>query len=161
MSIHWTPEQATVSPVVVLRKVNSCVGENHFVFINDVLKHDVPFVEICNNIFHKYYADINMPVLIDIEFNDGCSSQFKSIAAFTQYACHSVPTTRIFFETSHWKSKPDGLGRVKKGLATHKVNAREVNCNAFQIFEFWLEKLTIKDSPHDKKTLLKSILFHS
>ena len=135
MSIHWTPEQATVSPVVVLRKVNSCVGVNHFVFINDVLKHDVPFVEICNNIFHKYYADINMPVLIDIEFNDGCSSQFKSIAAFTQYACHSVPTARIFFETSHWKSKPDGPGQVKKGLATQsKCKRTQLQCFS----DFWI-----------------------
>ena len=147
MSIHWTPEQATVSPVVVLRKVNSCVGENHFVFINDVLKHDVPFVEICNNIFHKYYADINMPVLIDIEFNDGCSSQFKSIAAFTQYACHSVPTARIFFETSHWKSKPDGPGQVKKGLATHKVTCKRSQLQCFSDFLILVGKIDYQRQP--------------
>ena len=67
-----------------------------------------------------------MPVLTYIEFNDGCSCQFKCIATFTQYACCSVPTNRIFFETSHGKSKSDGLGEVVKGFATREVNAKEV-----------------------------------
>ena len=44
MSIHWTQEQATVFPVVVLRKVNNYVQEDHFVFVSDDLKHDVPFI---------------------------------------------------------------------------------------------------------------------
>ena len=44
VSIHWTQEQATVFPVVVLRKVNNYVQEDHFVFISDDLKHDVPFI---------------------------------------------------------------------------------------------------------------------
>ena len=66
-----------------------------------------------------------MPVLTDIEFNDGCSSQFKFITAFTQYACRSVPTARIFFETRHGKSKSVGLGGVVNSFATPEVNARE------------------------------------
>ena len=70
MSMHWTQEQPTVFTVVVLRKVNNCVRKDHFAFI----KHDVPFVEICSNIIHNYYADINMPVLTDIEFNDGLAA---------------------------------------------------------------------------------------
>ena len=121
MSMHWTQEQPTVFTVVVLRKVNNCVRKDHFAFI----KHDVPFVEICSNIIHNYYADINMPVLTDVEFNDGCSSQFKFITAFTQYACRSVPTARIFFETRHGKSKSVGLGGVVNSFATLEVNARE------------------------------------
>ena len=161
MFIHWTQEQVTVFPVIVLRNVNNCVQEDHFFFISDDLKHNVLFGEICNNI-HKYYADINIPVLTDIEFNDGCSCQFKCIAAFTHYACCSVPTNRIFLETSHGKSKSDGLGRVVKGFAIREVNAREVIIhNASELFEFCLEKLTIKDSPDHKKALQKSILFHS
>ena len=78
-----------------------------------------------------------MPVLTDIECNDGCSSQFKCIAAFTQYAYRSVQTARIFFEISHGKSKSDGLGGVVKGFAIREVNAREVIIrNASELFEF-------------------------
>ena len=76
MSIHWTQEQATVYPVVVLWKVEDRVREDHFIFISDDLKHEIPFVEICNSMIHKRYTDRNIPVTRDIEFNDGCSSQF-------------------------------------------------------------------------------------
>ena len=101
-----------------------------------------------------------MPVLTDIKFNDVWSSQFKCIVAFTQYACRSVPTTRIFFETSHGKSKSDGLGGVVKGFATHEVNAREVIIrNPTELFEFCLEKLTIKDNPDKKKALLNRVFY--
>ena len=48
MSIHWTQEQATVYPVVVLRKVDGILHEDHFTFISNDLTHDVPFVELCN-----------------------------------------------------------------------------------------------------------------
>ena len=74
MFIYWTLGQATIFPVVVLRKVNNFVQEDLFVFISDDLKPDVPFVESCNNIIHKYYADINMPVLTDIKMVEAVSS---------------------------------------------------------------------------------------
>ena len=68
MSIHSTQEQATVYPVVVLWKVEDRVREDHFVFISDDLKHDIPFVEICNSMIHKHYTDRNIPLTRDIEF---------------------------------------------------------------------------------------------
>ena len=124
VAIHWTQEQATVHPVVVLRKVEDQVREDHFVFVSDDLKHDILFVEICNSMIHKHYADRNIPVTRDIEFNDGCSSQFKCINVFTQFSYRPVPTTRVYFETSHSKSKSDGLGGVVKCAATREVNGR-------------------------------------
>ena len=45
MSLHWTREQATVYPVVVLRKID-VLGEDHFTFISNDIKHDVPFVDL-------------------------------------------------------------------------------------------------------------------
>ena len=48
ISIHWTQEQATVYPVVVLRKVDGILHEDHFTFISNDLTHDVPFVELYN-----------------------------------------------------------------------------------------------------------------
>ena len=49
-SLHWT--QATVYPVVVLRRVNDVIPEDHITFISRDLKHDVPFVEFCNYLLH-------------------------------------------------------------------------------------------------------------
>ena len=60
MSIHWTQEQVTVYQVVILRKVEDQVREDHFVFISSDLKHDIPFAEICNTMIHKHYADRNI-----------------------------------------------------------------------------------------------------
>ena len=77
MSIHWTQDQATVYPIVVLRKVGEDVREDHLVFISDDRKHDVPFVELCNELTHKYYAEEGLKITHDIEYNDGCASQFK------------------------------------------------------------------------------------
>ena len=69
-----------------------------------------------------------------------------------------MPTIRIFFETSPEMSKSEELGRVVKGFATCEVNVMEVIIhNAPELFEFLLEKLTIKDSPDDKKALLNRV----
>ena len=55
-------------------------------------------------------------------------------------------------------SKSDELGGVVKGFATCEVNVMEVIIhNAPELFEFLLEKLTIKDSPDDKKALLNRV----
>ena len=54
MSIHWTQDQATVYPAIVLMKVNDIVCEDHFTFISDEIQHYVPFVEIYNVMLHVY-----------------------------------------------------------------------------------------------------------
>ena len=108
-SLHWVQETATVYPIVVMRKVEDDVREDHLVFISDDKKHDVPFVEKCNEILHNYYVENGNSIKHDIEYNDGCASQFKCIRAFSSLARRPVKTTRIFCETSHGKSKSDGL----------------------------------------------------
>ena len=82
-SLHWTQETATVYPVVVLRRVNGDVREDHITFISNDKNHDVPFVELCNNWLHKHYQDQGVEIVHDVEYNDGCSSQFKCIRAFS------------------------------------------------------------------------------
>ena len=41
--------------------------------------HDVPFVELCNAMIHTYYDETDIKTEIDIEFNDGCASQYKCV----------------------------------------------------------------------------------
>ena len=47
--LHWTQELAFVPPIVMLQKVGEDVREDHLIFISTDRKHDVPFVELCND----------------------------------------------------------------------------------------------------------------
>ena len=98
MSIHWTQEQATVCPVVVLRKIDNVLHEDHFTFISDDIKHDVPFVELCNDMIHTYYDKINVDIDLDIEFNDGCAV-LSSLNAFEQYITLPQETCDAYMST--------------------------------------------------------------
>lgn len=108
-SLYWVQETMTAYPIVVLRKVGENVQEDHLVFLLDDKKHDVLFVKKCNEILHQHYADESMSINHDIEYNDGCASQFKCIRAFSTLARRNVKTTRVFCETSHGKSKSDSM----------------------------------------------------
>ena len=55
MSIHWVQQTATLYPVAVARKVDEKIREDHLVFISDDMKHDVTFVEECNDMINNYY----------------------------------------------------------------------------------------------------------
>ena len=43
-SLHWTQETTTLYPIVVLRKVNHEIREDHITFLSDEKKHDVPLL---------------------------------------------------------------------------------------------------------------------
>ena len=60
---------------------------------------------------------------MDIEFNDGCGSQFKCIGSIESFASRDLPSICVFFETIHDKSKSDGLGCLVKAYASTKVAA--------------------------------------
>ena len=70
--LHWVQETATVYPIVVMRKVANEIREDHLVFISDDKKHDVLFVEKCNEILHHHYVKEGLQINHDIEYNDGC-----------------------------------------------------------------------------------------
>ena len=118
-SVHWTQDTATLYPIVVLRKVGEDIREDYLVFVSDDKMH-VPFVEHCNGLLHKFYETEGVAITHDIEYNDGCASQFKCIRAFSALARRPIKTT-VFCETSHSKSKSDGLGGVVKLYASRAV----------------------------------------
>ena len=62
----------------------------------------------------------------DVEYNDGCASQFKCICAFSSLARDSIKTIQIFCETSLGKSKSDGFGGVVKSYATRAVCGKRI-----------------------------------
>ena len=72
---------------------------------------------------HTYYNERDINIEIDIEFNDGCASQYKCVRAIQSFARRYVSSIWVYFETSHGKSKSDGLGGVVKGYASTEVAA--------------------------------------
>ena len=150
-SMHWTQNQCTVYPVVVLRKVDGEIREHHFIIISDDLKHDVPFVELANIRIHEHYLQRNLFFEVDIEFNDGCASQYKSKTALHKIAMRNMLTIRVFFETLHGKSKSDGLGGVIKSYVSREVAANEVIIrNGKEMFDLCVSKLTVHDNDNEK-----------
>ena len=95
MSMHWVQETATLYPVVVVRKIEDKMREEHFIFISDDHKHDVAFVEASNVIIHNYYKEKGLEINHDFELNDGCASQFKSRKAITNFGRRPMKSTRM------------------------------------------------------------------
>ena len=57
----------------------------------------------------------------------------------------------VYFETSHGKSKSDGLGGVVKGYASREVASKNVLIrNAKELYEFCKEKLEVTNSEKGK-----------
>ena len=147
-------------PIVVLWRVNCDVREDHITFISNDKNHDVPFVELCNNWLHKDYQDQGVEIVHDVEYNDGCSSQFKCIRAFSALARRTIRTTQTFCETSHGKSKSDGLGGVIKCYASRSVCSEKlVIRDGKELYEFFQERLLVRDAFDSPKPMLNR-LFH-
>ena len=70
MSIPWTLVQVIVYPVAFLRKIDDVLREDHFTFISDDIKHDVPFLKLFIDMIDTYYYEINVDIDLDNEFND-------------------------------------------------------------------------------------------
>ena len=83
---------------------------------------------------------------MDIEFNDGCASQFKCIQAIHCFVWRNMWCIRVYFETSHGKNKSDGLGGVVKGYTSREVASRNVLVrNAKEFYEFCKGKLEVSN----------------
>ena len=146
--------------MVVMQKAGADVEEDHLVFISDSKKDDVPFVEKYNEILYCHYAEDVMPIKHDIEYNDGCASQFRCIRAFSSLARRPVKTTRIFCETIHCKSKSDGFSGVVKGFAAHPVCGEcRIIQNAKELTDLLSEMLVVKLAIESHRPMLNRLFF--
>ena len=89
-SLHLTQKQATLYPVVVLRRVNGIKQEDKITFISRDLKHDAPYMEFFKELLHEYYKSERLKITHNIEYNNGCSNQFKCIKAFNSFARRKI-----------------------------------------------------------------------
>ena len=110
---------------------------------------------------HKHYQKKGLSITHDVEYNDGCASQFKCIYAFSSLARRSIKTTRIFCKTSHGKSKSDGLGGVMKSYATRAVCGERIYIqNAKELFDFLHGTLDVEDAYESNKLILNRKFFY-
>ena len=144
-----------------MQKVSNEIRENHLMFISDDKKHDVPFIEKCIEIFHDHYVEEGLQINHNIEYNDGCSSQFKCIRAFSSLARRPVKTTRIFCETNHRKSKSDGLAGVVKAFGSRAVcSERCVIRDAKELTDLFDKTLEVKSAIESNRPMLKRLFFY-
>ena len=98
-SLRWAQAQVTIFPVVTFRRdEDKNLIDDHLVFLSDYKIHDSAFVELVNNKIHEYYEEQNIVINHDIELNDGCASQFKSINAFWLFVKRGRHTDLVYFE---------------------------------------------------------------
>ena len=87
--------------------------------------------------------------------------QFKCIRAFSSLARRKIKTTKVFCETSHGKSKSDGLGGVIKSNASCAVcGEREVIRDAKELFDFFNQNLVVKAAYESSKPMLNCAFFY-
>ena len=97
----------------------------------------------------------------DIEYNDGCASQFKCIRALSSLARRAVKTSGIFCETSHGKSKSDGLGGVVNSFVTRAVcGERRLIRDAKELTDFFDEMLVVKSAFESHRPMLNRLFFY-
>ena len=72
----------------------------------------------------------------------------------------NVLSIRLYFETSHGKSKSDSLGGVVKGYASREATATNtVIRDAAELCQFFYAKLTVLGSDEHKKMLNRLFFF--
>ena len=161
ISLHWQQNTVTVYPVVVLRIHEEDLREDHFVFFSEDKKKDPWFVELCNEKILQVYADQGISVSLNLEFTDGCGSQFKSVTAFKLFAERSVASKRIYFETAHGKSKSDGLGGVVKSYCSSSVNSGEETIGDCQeLMDFCFENLSMENRSIEEGIMVNRMFFN-
>ena len=130
-----TQELASAYLVVALRKIVNVLCKDHFKFINDDIKHDASFAELCNGMIHIHFYEVNVDIDLYIEFN-GCASQFKCICAIYCFASRNIWCIHVYCNTSH--AKTNHLGGVVKGYAGREVTSKKFqyvmqkNCMNFE-----------------------------
>ena len=121
------------------------------VYISDDLHHNSSFVEFVNDVLHKYYQDKGIVIDHDIEFNDGCSAQYKSIQAFWLFTKQAIKTDHVFFESIHGKAPLDGVGGVTKVMCAAAVSGNKVLIrNAKEMYTYLHPNHTTADRPFQK-----------
>ncbi|XP_070549241.1 uncharacterized protein [Ptychodera flava] len=154
-SAHWTNNQVTVHPIVSFYNCPDCTNthpvQEAMVFLSDDLTHDchavAMFVKIANQHLLK---ERKITMGKQIQFSDGCSSQYKSRMPFCDISYSEVDfgfkIERHYFGSQHGKGPCDGVaGTVKAAVRQAVVSRQAVVTNANEMFQYCHRYLTRDD----------------
>ena len=106
-----------------------CVRIN-FTFISNDLTHDVPLVELCNAMIHTYYDERNINMEIDIDFNDGCASQYKCVRAIQSFASFGCILKLVMGRAN---LTAFGVLQAERLLLLIQLYETQLNCTSFEM----------------------------
>lgn len=139
-SAYYNYHQVTVHPMLAYYNCPDCteVVQESVVFISDDLDHDPAAVEQfskCPNAHLRNTRGLNYNH--EVQFSDGCASQYKSKVSFQNLSTLDHHFERSFFGSRHGKGPCDALGGiVKKGAETYVKSRRGTIRNADEMFTF-------------------------
>ncbi|CAC5385885.1 unnamed protein product [Mytilus coruscus] len=168
---HWYHQQVTIHPIVAYYKVNchQCqeTVQETMLFISDDLTHDAHAVHKFVSMANEHLQQKRMiNIQHEIQFSDGCSSQYKSFTPFCDISYslqdYGFIIERHFYGSRHGKGPCDGAGAVLKSAARRAVMGQtQVINNSKDLFEFAKLKLVKDDLPNSDEHLhSKRTVFH-
>ena len=161
-SAHWGKETVTLHPIVAFYNCQTCGNGNVVRHCIDMVTNDNTHDFHAVNHFLQRARELLPPNLTrEIQFTDGCRSQYKSRGPFCDLSFSSqdvrsgYTVERHFFGSRHGKGPCDGEGGVVKSVADRAVRAgKAVIRNALEFQQFL-------SSEHDKPAELDGVCQHS
>ena len=143
-SKHWDHSQTTIHPIVnfYLKEGESVVTVEEHIMISDDKNHDKYAVKAFEQASLDHLKEKGFTPTHIIQFNDNCSSQYKSrgIIQFVSYS--DVPKLKMYFGARHGKGPADGaVGRVKAAAARAVKSGQFLIRSAGEFYNFCKEKL--------------------
>ena len=134
-SAHWSQNQLTLHPLVAFYRCNNCkdnptVREAIHIISND-LCHDSHAVHVFTKVATKHLMERrSLEVVREIQWTDGCSSQYKSKTPLMDISYGSLDldlevVERNYYGSRHGKNPCDGEGGIIKSAVTRAVKAEE------------------------------------
>jgi hypothetical protein len=147
-SAYYQYQQATLYPVVAYYQCPDCseaMVQEAAVAISPDLGHDAFAVRQFNKTLGDHLKSWDITFDHEVQFSDGCTSQFKSKQSFKDLSEMVDPTfERVYFGSRHGKGPCDGLGGIIKKCAETYVKSRKgMIRNAEELFKFCQQYMTI------------------
>ncbi|XP_069137185.1 uncharacterized protein [Argopecten irradians] len=152
-SAYYSYQQVSLHPVVAYYKCPTCKSstvEESAVFISPDIKHDAYAVNQFNYKMKRHIQERGVSFNHDVQFSDGCASQYKSKIPFQHLAERGKDGNiyeRGYFGSRHGKGPCDALGGVVKKAAELYVRSRQgIIQNAQDFYNFCKGNMTIDNT---------------
>ena len=143
-SKHWDHTQTTIHPIVnfYIKEGESVPTLEEHIMISDDKNHDKYAVKAFEQASLDHLKEKGFTPTHIIQFNDNCSSQYKSRGIFQFVSYSDVPKLKMYFGARHGKGPADGaVGRVKAAAARAVKSRQFLIRSAREFYNFCKEKL--------------------